>query len=209
MMSIASFVFRAIHATRMTAAVVFCTLAALPFTGCQTASSLPGPTAAQAPGALAPGDTLNISFPGAPELNQVQKIRADGKISLPMIGDVDAAGKRLSTFQSDLAGLYRLQLKNTEVFVSLQSSATIVYVSGAVMRPGKILLDRPMTVLEAIMEAGGVTGLANLKKVVVVRESEGEHLTQTLDLSPALRGQKTHAFSLRAYDIIHVPERFF
>ena len=208
MMSITTSVLRRFESSRMVLTLTLCLLILGGLSGCQTASSLSG-SATQPPGALASGDTLTISFPGAPELNQVQKIRADGKISLPMVGDVDAAGKRLSVLQSDLANIYRTQLKNTEVFVSLQTSATLVYVSGAVTHPGKILLDRPMTVLEAIMEAGGVTGLANLRKVVVVRESGGEHQTQTLDLSPALRGKTAPAFSLRAYDIIHVPERFF
>ena len=50
-----------------------------------------------------------------------------------------------------MAKLYRKELQNTEVFISLQTSTTAVYVSGAVARPGKILLDRPMTALEAIM----------------------------------------------------------
>lgn len=177
--------------------------------GCQTATSLPKQLVGQVSGTLAPGDVLKLSFSGAPDLNQLQKIRSDGKVSLPQIGQVQAAGKKLGEFQDDLSRLYKPKLTNTEVVVALESSSIPVYVSGAVNRPGKIVLERPMTVLEAIMEAGGPSNLGSLKKVVVIRNSGGKHFTQTFDLSPALRGQATEAFYLRPYDMINVPERFF
>lgn len=177
--------------------------------GCQSTSSLPKQLVGQVPGLLAPGDVLKIAFPGAPELSQVQKIRSDGKVSLPQIGQVNAGGKRLGTFQDELSRLYKSKLTNTEVVVSLESSAIPVYVSGAVNIPGKVILDRPMTVLEAIMEAGGPSNLANVKKVIVVRNANGKHYTEAFDLSPPLRGQTTGVFYLRPYDMIIVPERFF
>lgn len=193
---------------RLTPVLLALALPLAALTGCQTPNTIPT-APLQDFGTLGPGDVLKVTFPGAPELNQVVKVRADGKISLPIIGDQDASGKRVGQLQADLARLYRTQLQNTEVFVSLQNSTTAVYVSGAVTRPGKILLDRPMTVLEAIMEAGGPSSVASLKKVVVIRNDGGEHQTKTLDLSAALRGEKSAAFPLRAYDIVHVPERFF
>ncbi len=177
--------------------------------GCQSTSSLPKQFVGQVPGVLAPGDWLKISFPGAPELSQVQRIRSDGKISLPQIGQVNAAGKRLGTFQDELSNLYKPKLTNTEVVVSLESSSIPVYVSGAVSAPGKVILERPMTVLEAIMEAGGPSNLANLKKVIVIRNASGKHYTEALDLSPALKGRASAVFYLRPYDMIIVPERFF
>ena len=119
--------------------------AVLPFvglTGCQTAPGIVA-TTQQDFGALAPGDVLKVTFPGAPELNQVVKVRADGKMSLPIIGDQEAAGKSVGALQAEIAKLYRKELQNTEVFISLQTSTTAVYLSGAVARPGKILLDSP------------------------------------------------------------------
>ena len=182
---------------------------ALSGAGCQTPTSLPKQLTGQSSGVLAPGDVLKLTFSGAPDLSQVQRIRSDGKVSLPQIGQVEAAGKRLGEFQEDLSRLYKSKLTNTEVVVALESSSIPVYVSGAVNKPGKVALERPMTVLEAIMEAGGPSNLASLKKVVVIRNSGGKHFTQTFDLSPALRGQATPAFYLRPYDMINVPERFF
>lgn len=185
----------------------FCVLLSL---GCQQSNeTLPKQLLGQTTGALAPGDVVKIMFPGALDLNQSQKVRADGKISLPLAGEVMASGKRLGAFQEELSRIYKPLLKNTEVLVVLESSAIPVYVSGAVNRPGKIVLDRPMTVLEAIMEAGGASNLGNLRKVVVIRNANGRHYTQAFDLSPTLKGQATGAFYLRAYDMVYVPERFF
>ena len=59
-------------------------------------------------------------------------------------------------------------------------------VSGAVQKPGKIVFERPATVLEAIMEAGGFTPEANLKRVSVIRNVKGEHKTEQIDLRPVL-----------------------
>ena len=179
--------------------------------GCKTPQQeLPVNLTADIPGELAPGDVLRITFPGAPEFNQEQKIRADGNISLPLIGVVNAAGKRLGSFQRELARRYEPHLQMKEVVIAVQSSSIPIYVTGAVGSPGKIALDRPMTVLEAIMEAGGFApGLANQKRVVLVRSDGNKHYTTVLDLSGALKGLGTKAVYVKAYDVIYVREKMF
>lgn len=176
--------------------------------GCQEAPPpvVPKPAAGPAgAGLLAAGDVLKLVFPGAPEFNQLQKVRSDGRISLPLIGEVSVAGKTLGDFQAELAALYKSQLQRSEVVVSVEMSAVSVYVSGAVNKPGKILLDRPMTALEVIMEAGGfATDLANPKKVVVMRQENGQHQTFNLDYSPVLKGKPVQIFNVKAYDTIYV-----
>src|SRR5215203_3522056 len=102
---------------------------------------------------LGPGDVVRVSFTTAPEFNGAQKIRSDGRISLPQIGEIRAGGKTLGHLQTELMSLYSSKLKNTDVVVSLDSAATQVYVSGAVKSPKKLDFDRPTTVLQAIMEA--------------------------------------------------------
>lgn len=166
--------------------------------------------AAPRPGVLAPGDVLRITYVGSPELNQTQKIRADGRISLPSVGEVQAAGKWLGSLQSELRSRYRSFLTNPEVVLAVEASSTSVYVSGAVVRPGRIPLGRPMTVLEGVMEAGGFApGLGDPSKVVLIRTTQGQHSTQVLNLNPALRGLASNAVYLRANDVIFVHERFF
>ena len=159
---------------------------------------------------LAPGDVLKFAFPGSPELNQVQPIRADGKVTLSLVGEVEAAGLTVGDLQAKVTKLYEPQLNLKEVIVTLENTVTVVYVSGAVNNPGKVPLIRPMTALEVIMEAGGFTpGVSDGKRVVLVRQSGGVNYSRIMDLTPSLRGEPTEAFQVRAYDMIHVPERVF
>lgn len=179
-------------------------------TGCQSNEKMPvfpEQLTGQNTGALAAGDVIKIVFPGVSEMNHTQKVRADGKVNLPLVGEVEAAGKKLGDFQAELVQLYEPKLKNKDVVVTLESSTIPIYVSGAVLRPGKILLDRPMTVLEAIMETGGFTERANTKRIVLIRHENGKHYTQTFDLTAALQGRPSSAFFVRAYDAIYVQEK--
>src|SRR4051812_33306738 len=77
-------------------------------TGCQgpRPATLPKPSASQRPGVLGTADVVRVSFTGAPELNQSQRIGTEGKLSLPLVGEVYAAGKSVGQLQKELAGLY-------------------------------------------------------------------------------------------------------
>lgn len=183
-----------------TLALVFCA-------GCQGPAKHQVPLVGQTPNYLSPGDVVKISFPAAPELNQSQKIGTDGSVSLPLVGEVHAGGKSPGELQKELANLYKPQLQDNEVIVSLESRAVPVVVSGAVLKPGKIVFERPATVLEAIMEAGGFTPEADLKKVSLIRIVKGEHYTQVFDLRPVLRGKPTPAVYVSGGDVIYVPEK--
>jgi polysaccharide export outer membrane protein len=184
--------------------IVFCT-------GCQTPPNTPLPEqpTAKTKVSLAPGDVIKLSFPGSADFNQTQKIRADGKLSLPLVGEVTAAGKTLVDFQSELVRLYQSQLRNSEVVVTLESGVTQVVVSGSVKRPAKLTFDRPTTVFQAIMEAGGVDEYGTLKKVHLIRVVNGEQLTQVLDLKGALQGKSTSVLYVKDGDVIYVPQGAF
>jgi polysaccharide export outer membrane protein len=178
---------------------------------CQTPISHPLPEQSAPPArvTLVSGDVIKLIFAGAPELNQSQKIRADGKVSLPQVGEVTAAGKTLSQFQSELVALYRAQLRNSDVLVTLESGATRVYMAGAVARPGPLVLDRPTTVLQAIMQAGGPNQFGNMRRVQIIRLVNGKEQTQVLDLQPTLAGHTTEPFYVRDGDVISVAQKAF
>jgi protein involved in polysaccharide export with SLBB domain len=165
------------------------------------------PLVGQTPNYLSPGDEIKVSFPAAPELNQTQKIGTDGVVSLPLIGEINAAGKSPGDLQRELATRYKPQLQDNEVIVTLETRALPVVVSGAVQRPGKIVFERPATVLEAIMEAGGFTPEADLKKVSLIRIVKGEHYSQIFDLRSVLKGVPTRAVYVSGGDVIYVPEK--
>ena len=114
--------------------------------GCQStvSTNLPNQPPAATAVTLSPGDVVKITFPGASELDQSQKIQSDGKINLPLVGEVDAAGRTVADLQRRLQVLYQPQLQNTTVTVTLESSVTQVTVGGAVKKPGNTYLtDRP------------------------------------------------------------------
>src|SRR6266436_4519681 len=160
--------------------------------GCQTSVSSANLASQSAPPTrvtLAPGDVIKLTFTGTPELNQAQRIRVDGKLSLPLIGEVSAAGKTVTGLQGELSQLYKPQLKNSDVLVTLESAPTQVVISGAVVKPTKIAFEKPTTVLEAIMEAGGASPYGNLKNVRLIRMVNGVHQSQSLDLSRTLKGE--------------------
>lgn len=160
---------------------------------------------------LNPGDVIKIAFPAAPNLDTTQQIRRDGSINLYLAGEIKASGKTPANLQRELQQLYAKELLSSHVIVTIVSSTFAVFVTGAVIRPGKIQPERSITVLEAIMEAGGFDMTkANLKSVVVIRTDNGVTQNFTVDTKALLKGNQnqTKAFYLRSQDIVFVPERF-
>ncbi len=158
---------------------------------------------------LREGDVLKISFPGSPTLDTTTTIRRDGKISLQLVGEVSAAGMTPSALEQKLVELYASQISSKQVTVEVTSSALTVYVTGMVLRPGKVLSDHPMTALNAVMEAGGFDfSKANLKNVAVIRQEGNVMKNYRLNLKDALDGKHSEPFYLKPDDIVYVPERF-
>jgi len=158
---------------------------------------------------LREGDTIKIAFPGTPSLDTTQQIRRDGKVALALIGEVKASGLTPTEFEKNLVKLYASEIVSKEVNVTVITSNLPIYVNGAVLRPGKILSDHPITALEAIMECGGFDfGKANPAAVTVIRYEENQVKNYSLNLKLALEGQQVDPFYLKANDIIYVPERF-
>lgn len=194
---------------------------ALVVAGCQTAPEASSSPASRVDAAAAEqrnstpltlreGDVVKVSIPSAPNLDATQPIRRDGRIALALVGEVQAAGLTPAELQNQLLKLYGPQLVSKEVTVTVVSSSFVAFVSGAVLHPGKIASDHPVTVLEAIMEAGGPDyAKANLKAVVVVRQSvDGKTQNFTLNIKSILEGKNAEPFFLKPSDIVYVPERF-
>jgi len=173
-------------------------------------ASMLGSANSPAPTLLVPGDVIALSFSGAPDLNQSQKIRPDGKINLPLIGEINASGETFVAFQNDVETKYKSQLKDSDVLVTLDSSEDrSIIIDGCVQRPGNIPVDRPLTVFEAVMLAGGFGEDADMKKVQVFRLVHGVHQSQLVDLRGAMHGLPTAAVPVEAGDIIFVPTKLF
>ena len=212
--------------------ILLCTLSVL-LTGCQqprsnwadgsvsdpgpsqvgglSAALTPAPAVSASPATqLREGDVIQVAFGAETNLNTLAKIQLDGSVVLPLLGRVDAAGKTLQDFQAELTKTYERYIKVSELTVTLAATTASVYVSGAVLRPGRILLDRPLTAMEAVMEAGGFDlTRAKLNAVSVLRMENGQQRRYRVDLKTALRDGDTHPFHLKPFDIVHVPEKTF
>jgi polysaccharide export outer membrane protein len=169
---------------------------------------------AAAPGyatsSLQEGDVVSITFLYSTNFNTLQKIGLDGTLNLEGVGPVKAAGKTALQLQGELAALYKPHAKDDPITLRAVSTTAAVYVTGAVNHPGKIPLERPMTVVEAIMEAGGFEPYrANLSNVSVLRIENGMQRAYQLNLKHVLQGNDSTLFYLKPSDVVQVPVKTF
>jgi polysaccharide export outer membrane protein len=153
---------------------------------------------------LGPGDKLRIEVYKDAQLSQSVQIRPDGKITLPLIGDMDATGRTSLELRDTITTSLREYLTNPEVTVIVvEAVASQVFIIGEVAKAGPVPLAGPMTILQALAMAGGFTDWANRKDVRVLRA--GANGTQTLrfNYNDAVEGT-SKPFYLRAGDTIIV-----
>jgi polysaccharide biosynthesis/export protein len=158
-------------------------------------------------GVLRPGDTVDFKFQYWPELDDSQVIRPDGNVSLQLIGEVKAEGLTPIQFNQKLKELYTAKIKNPEITVIVRSlGARAVYVGGEIFTPGEIELKDKMTVLSAIMAAGGFNKTsAELKNIVVIRFLDNKYYATMVDLEAYLNNPQSEPLFLAAQDIVYVP----
>lgn len=184
-------------------------LVAVLISGCQSTPA-PRPTANDTIPPLlklSAGDVIEITFPGATNLNSVHRIGPEGTINMPLVGPIQAANLTSEQLQGELMKMFQNELKDGSVIVNVANSANSVYVTGSILRPGRIALDRPLTALEVIMETGGFAESANRKKVTVIRYIGEKNTLIELDLDPLLTGGPVPPFYVKPRDVIHVPSK--
>lgn len=154
---------------------------------------------------LEPGDEIEVRFLYWPELDDTQQIRRDGRISLQLVENVQAAGLTPEELAQKLEDLHRDQLKDPVIKVILRErGARQVMVGGEVEQPGAIDLAGQMTPLEAIMAAGGYKRLsADIAGVVVFRQHQGRRLAAEVDLM----NPDAAPFFLKPNDVVYVPPK--
>ena len=188
----------------------FLVVATLECGSCQSPlPPLPNPPGPKTTVRLSPGDTIKASYSDESVPDQTQKIRRDGKVSLPLIGELTAAGKRVIDFQHELTGLYEDKLDNPEVVVTLESGSGRVIISGFANKPGKYDFDRPTTVYQAIMEAGGVSDYGSLRNIHLTRIINGVQRTESISLRPGIRGEPIEPEYVKDGDVIYISRSLF
>jgi polysaccharide export outer membrane protein len=133
---------------------------------------------------LGPGDKLRVEVYKDPQLSQSVQIRPDGKITLPLIGDLESSGRTPLELRDEIAASLREYITNPVVTVIVvEALASQVYVMGEVARSGPVQIYGPTTILQALAMAGGLNEFANQKDVRVLR--------------PTLTGLETIRFNYR------------
>jgi polysaccharide export outer membrane protein len=188
----------------------FLVFAALICGGCQSPlPPLPNPPGPKTAVRLSPGDVIKASYADETIPDQTQKIRRDGKVSLPLIGEVTAAGKRVIDFQHELVRRYEGQLENNEVLVILENGMATVIIAGFANKPGTYPFDRPTTVYQAVMQAGGVSDYGSASNIHLTRIINGEQRSETVSLRPAIHGQPVRPEYVQDGDVIYIGRSLF
>jgi polysaccharide export outer membrane protein len=150
------------------------------------ASTVPDPNQYR----LSPGDKLRIEVYKDQQLSQSVQIRPDGKITLPLIGDLEAAGQPPMALRDSIAQALREYVTNpTVTVIVVETAASMAYVVGEVYHPGSILLQTgPVTVLQAIALAGGLKDFADAKNIRILRKSAAGVEPLPFNYKDAIRG---------------------
>ena len=150
---------------------------------------------------------LDISVWKEPDVSRVVPVRPDGRISLPLIHDVEAAGMSPQQLAASVAEKLRKYLNDPQVTVIVTAiNSQRVFVVGEVLRAGAFPLLPGMTVLQALSSAGGFTTFAGVKKIRVVRSRNGKQVELPFNYREVLKGDKPgQNIKLEPGDTIMVP----
>jgi polysaccharide biosynthesis/export protein len=164
---------------------------------------------------LGPEDVIDIAVWHSEDLTQKDiVVRPDGKISMPLIGDVEASGRTAKELASLIAERLKEYMENPSVYVKVKEvNSYHVYVLGDIAKPGKYQLKSHATVLQAIAMAGGFTIYAAKDKMQVLRTITTENGQSREFKIPARYdelvsgGGKIKDFVLKSGDMVVVPSR--
>ena len=152
-------------------------------------------------------DVLDVSVWKEPELSRQVPVRPDGKISLPLLNDVQAAGLTPTQLAAQItAGLDKFMTAPQVTVIVSQINSQRVYILGEVGHAGAYLLLPGMTVLQALSNAGGFTPFSNVKNVYVLRQVNGKQQKLFFNYKEVVSGKRTEQnIELKPGDTIVVP----
>lgn len=156
---------------------------------------------------IAAGDTLQLFVWKEPELTREVTVRVDGKITLPLLGGVEAAGRTPEALGAELGELFRRFLEAPHVAVGVsQANGSRFYVVGQVQKPGVFPLLGRRSLVQALAEAGGFKDFAKADRILIIREGQRPPLVLTVNYKRLeAGGDLSQNVALRPGDTILVP----
>jgi polysaccharide biosynthesis/export protein len=171
-------------------------------------SANPGSFLERPPYRIGPGDVLQITVWNEPQVSEAGIIvLPDGKINLPLVGEVTVAGTTLKEAEIQLTTLFKPVITDPDVSVSIkESNSQRIFMVGAVRKEGAIKLVTQLTVLQAIAEAGGLSEFARRGKIYVLRNQGGKQIALPFDYNAVIRGERQEQnIVLETGDTVVVP----
>jgi polysaccharide export outer membrane protein len=152
-------------------------------------------------------DVINVAVWKEPDFSSTVPVRPDGKISIALIGDVQAAGKTPTQLADYITVLLKKYVSEPRVTVMVSTmNSRRAFLLGEVNRPGPIVMTPDMTVLQALAAAGGPTAYANSKKAYVLRTENGRQVKIPFNYKEAIKGDSPEQnVILKPGDTIVVP----
>src|SRR5438477_8897137 len=151
---------------------------------------------------IGPGDKLRIEVYKDAQLSQSVQVRPDGKITLPLIGDLEANGATQLELRDTIAKALKEYITNpTVTVIVVEALASQIFVMGEVTHPGTMQLHGPTTILQALAMAGGFKEFANTKDVKVLRPNGTSMQTIHFNYKDVLNGD-AKPFYLRSGDTV-------
>lgn len=139
---------------------------------------------------LGPEDAIEISVWKEPELTKQLIIRPDGKVSYPLIGEIQAAGRTVKELREEISKRLEKFVTDAQVTVLLLKAQHYkIYVVGKVNKPGEYVAGRPVTVMQALAMAGGLTPFAAPGRIVILRKSGDKEQTLPFNYKEVARGR--------------------
>jgi polysaccharide export outer membrane protein len=156
---------------------------------------------------LGPEDAIEVSVWKEPELTKQMTVRPDGKISYPLIGEIQAGGLTVKQLQTEIHKRLEKFVSDANVTVILLKTQFYkIYVTGKVNKPGEFLVGRPPNVMQAIAMAGGVTPFAYPGSIVILRKVGGKEEVFPFDYKAVSRGESLEQNrTLLPGDVVVVP----
>ncbi len=153
------------------------------------------------------GDVLEVNVWREPMLSGEAIVRNDGMISLPLVGEVEAAGRTTSDLKEEIQARLKKFIGDPVVTVMLKTPASQkFYVIGEVKTPGEFDLVKEMTVVQGIARAGGFTEWADKDGIIVLRRTDGAEQRLPVRYKDIVKGKDmSQNLMLRANDTIVVP----
>jgi polysaccharide export outer membrane protein len=153
------------------------------------------------------GDQLEMAFFSHPDQNRFVTVRPDGRITMPYVGDVAAAGKAPESLAAELRVAYAEVLVAPRIDVIVQTMGSRFYVFGEVGAPGEFSYDRPIDLMQAVAQAGGYKDTARLTSIIVLRRGDdGDTYAGVFDFRRFLDSEtRISNIEIRPDDLIWVP----